>query len=215
MNDEERESQLSAMFDNDLPEAECELLARRLGREQALKARWGRYALIGAAVRAERGVRLDADIASRVSAVLAAEPALEAVESAAGPAAAPRKRAMRWWQPAAGVGIAASVAVASILLLRGPDNPAAPVPVAGGPMASLEAPIAGSAEPESYVVPAFTERTVVMPAAELANYVVAHSEFSSPLTRRSQLSALLATESGTAAAAELSDGERNEAAGAR
>jgi hypothetical protein len=32
---------------------------------------------------------------------------------------------------------------------------------------------------------------------ELANYVVAHSEFSSPMTRRNLLSALMAGESGT------------------
>jgi hypothetical protein len=33
--------------------------------------------------------------------------------------------------------------------------------------------------------------------AELANYVVAHSEFSAPLSRRNLLSALVASESGT------------------
>ncbi len=53
---EELDSQLSAMFDNELPAAECELLARRLSRDGDLKARWGRYAVIGAVIRAERGV---------------------------------------------------------------------------------------------------------------------------------------------------------------
>ena len=37
---EELDSQLSAMFDDELPEAECQLLARRLSRDDALKARW-------------------------------------------------------------------------------------------------------------------------------------------------------------------------------
>ncbi len=54
---EELDSQLSAMFDDELPAAECELLARRLSRDEQLKARWGRYAVIGATIRAERGVR--------------------------------------------------------------------------------------------------------------------------------------------------------------
>ena len=54
----ERDSQLSAMFDGALPAAECELLARRLVRDEALRAQWSRYALIGAALRKERGVRL-------------------------------------------------------------------------------------------------------------------------------------------------------------
>ena len=48
---EELDSQLSAMFDNELPAAECELLARRLSRDEDLKARWGRYAAIGATIR--------------------------------------------------------------------------------------------------------------------------------------------------------------------
>ena len=49
---EELDSQLSAMFDDELPHQECELLARRLSRDEALKARWGRYAVVGAVIRA-------------------------------------------------------------------------------------------------------------------------------------------------------------------
>ena len=55
MNNEQLDSQLSAMFDDELPEPECELLARRLARDEGLKARWGRYAVIAACVRMERG----------------------------------------------------------------------------------------------------------------------------------------------------------------
>ena len=55
MNNEELDSQLSAMFDDELPEPECELLARRLARDEGLKARWGRYAVIAACLRMERG----------------------------------------------------------------------------------------------------------------------------------------------------------------
>ena len=96
---EELDSQLSAMFDDELPPAECELLARRLSRDELLKARWGRYAVVGAVIRAERGVRLNAPLAGRVNAVIARR---------AGPrrargAAASRSRArLRWWQPVAG-----------------------------------------------------------------------------------------------------------------
>ena len=50
---EELDSQLSAMFDNELPSAECELVARRLSRDEQLQARWGRYAIVGAVIRAE------------------------------------------------------------------------------------------------------------------------------------------------------------------
>ena len=48
---EELDSQLSAMFDDELPAAECELLARRLSRDEQLKARWGRYAVIASVTR--------------------------------------------------------------------------------------------------------------------------------------------------------------------
>src|SRR5246127_5455201 len=94
---EELDSQLSAMFDDELPASECELLARRLSRDEQLKARWGRYAVIGATIRAERGIRLNAALASRVSAAISSEPALtaEAVPEA-------RKRwGNQWWQPVA------------------------------------------------------------------------------------------------------------------
>ena len=53
MNDHELESQLSAMFDGELSAAECELLARRLSRDEHLRHRWSSYALIGAVLRNE------------------------------------------------------------------------------------------------------------------------------------------------------------------
>ncbi|MCW5570827.1 MAG: hypothetical protein KIT78_07005, partial [Steroidobacteraceae bacterium] len=49
-------------------------------------------------------------------------------------------------------------------------------------------------EPESYVVPVASEPVNFVPPAQLANYVVAHSEVSMPLSRRNLLSALVATE---------------------
>ena len=63
---QQRDSQLSAMFDGELPGAECELLARRLTRDEALRAQWSRYSMIGAALRAERGVALHDRVAWRV-----------------------------------------------------------------------------------------------------------------------------------------------------
>lgn len=200
---DDRDSQLSAMFDDELPEAECELLARRLARDEALKAQWGRYAVIGAAIRAERGVRLGSRVARRVSAALSAEPAL-AVDAAPVRRATTARGGVRWWQPLAGVGVAAGVAAVSILWLR------AQAPVGEAPLIAQSSGVqltAASAvrEPESYVVPAVVERPVAMPTAELANYVVAHSEFSTPLSRRNMLSALVASEAGGAAGAVQSE----------
>jgi sigma-E factor negative regulatory protein RseA len=208
---EELDSQLSAMFDDELPGAECELLARRLSRDEQLKARWGRYAVIGATIRAERGVRLNAGLAGRVSVAISSEAPL-----AAEPTPQPKKRwDSGWWQPLAGVAAAAGVAAVSIVWMRSQVLPVALPAVAqtvvpaitlvhstaNSPVATTVASATtrvGSGEPDSYVVPKNSPRRLVVPSTELANYVVAHSEFSSPVTRRNLLSAFMASESGTA-----------------
>src|SRR5262250_2622555 len=123
---EELDSQLSAMFDNELPTAECELLARRLSRDEQLQARWGRYAIVGAVIRAERGVRLNAEVARRVSVVLRSEPAL-AASAATGVTRV--RSGVRWWQPLAGAAVAAGVAAVSILWLRA-ESPSGVPPIA-------------------------------------------------------------------------------------
>jgi sigma-E factor negative regulatory protein RseA len=202
---EELDSQLSAMFDDELPEAECQLLARRLSRDEMLKARWRRYAVIGAAVRTERGVRMDVrletNLAARVSAAISTEPALEGNAVAASKTR--RAGGLRWWQPVAGGAIAAGVAAMSVLWVR------SQVPVGSDTLvAQNSAPTTvvsqdnnsgiGS-ESEPYVVPTNVEPRISVPTAELANYMVAHSEYSTPVTRRFPLSTLMGSESGAAA----------------
>src|SRR5215469_16319793 len=201
---EELDSQLSAMFDNELPPAECELLARRLSRDADLKARWGRYAVIGAVIRAERGVTLDSIVAGRVSAALSSEPALS--DDAA--RASGRAIQYHWWQPLAGVGVAAGVAAVSILWLRSQALPGGSHAVARAMTAAnstLTVPSAlpslqgaGVTVPDSFVVPPVPQRPMmVVPATELADYVVAHSAFSWPVSRGNLLSALMVSEPGT------------------
>jgi sigma-E factor negative regulatory protein RseA len=206
---EELDSQLSAMFDDELPEEQCQLLARRLSRDEALKARWRRYAVIGAAVRAERGVRLDTNLASRVSAVISAEPALTGESVAKGESA--KGFGFRWWQPVAGGAIAASVALMSVLWIRsqGPVGEETLVVQNSAPEAAVIQPQTGAVEdagaPESYVVPTSVERTPIVPTAELANYVVAHSEYSMPFARRNVISGLISSEAGTGGVADESE----------
>jgi len=206
---EELDSQLSAMFDDELAPGECELLARRLSRDEQLKARWGRYAVVGAAIRSERGVRLNAPLAGLVSAVILAEPALAAAHGA-------RRTGVRWWQPVAAAAVAAGVAAVSVLWLR------AQAPLAGAPLSAhlttptatvpsaAVVPAAAAGVPDSYVVPrAPAVRAMAVPSIELANYVVAHSVFSSPVTRRNLLSAFMTGESGTAAEEPRDDAQGN------
>jgi hypothetical protein len=55
-------------------------------------------------------------------------------------------------------------------------------------------------------VPRPVEQRMTVPATELANYVVAHSEFSTPVSRRNLLSALMASEPAAAGPPEQSLG---------
>ena len=186
------DSQLSAMFDSELPAAECELLARRLSRDEGLRNRWRHYALIGAAVRGERNVRLEIDLAQRLNPLIAAEPALSMRQT--GGSRGNGIVARRLMQGVAGAAMAAGVAALSIFWLRD-QTPAEIHQVAQiGVSESAAANVAGA---ESYVVTPNNAdaRSFVLPT-ELANYVVAHSEFSTPVSRRNLLSALVASETG-------------------
>ena len=120
------------MFDGELPAAECELLARRLTRDDALRAQWSRYAMIGAALRAERGVALHDRVAWRVQAADRPGSQLRrfdrrrrpmdarvAAVARAAKLARPVARWMRFARPVLGAGIAAGVAAMSIVWLQG------------------------------------------------------------------------------------------------
>lgn len=133
MMEDERASQLSAMFDGELPPAECELVARRLARDEDQRRAWGSYALIGAAIRGElvagRAVpAVSADLAARVReavarddgrGVAADDDASDVVGSDVGPAGTrPPPRLPRWAVPLSGAGLAAGIAAAAVLWLR-------------------------------------------------------------------------------------------------
>jgi sigma-E factor negative regulatory protein RseA len=200
---EELDSQLSAMFDDELPPAQCELLARRLSRDEDLKARWGRYAAIGATIRSEGGARLSADLARRVNAAISSEPAVvaEPVRQASRPLTS------RFWAPIGGLAVAASVAAAAIIWVRFQTFPAQGPAMAQTTAATTAGIHAAATAPGdvSYVVPKAIATRSIVPATQLANYVVAHSEFSSPVNRRNLLSALMVSESGTAGASSGSE----------
>src|SRR5690349_4239775 len=128
---EERDSQLSAMFDGELPGAECELLARRLTRDEALRAQWSRFSMIGAALRAERGVALHDRVALRVQSAIAKEATygdgtVDAAATSSQPIPAMPAQArtvsgsrwLRFARPVAGASIAAGVAALSIMWMR-------------------------------------------------------------------------------------------------
>jgi sigma-E factor negative regulatory protein RseA len=227
-------SQLSAMFDGELPAAECELLSRRLDRDEKLRARWSRYALIGAAMRSEPVATARSGFASRVGAALDAEllgtdplgvdyrAASSAIRVARSPNATRPPNSKSVWNTAVAASMVAAVAGVSIALLRysAPAGTTArvvlPVMATTAPVivaSTAAAATAGSAaaapteravgmrpaavsngEPRSYVTPINQAGSGIGLQTQLADYMVAHSEYSTPLMRRSLLSALVSSE---------------------
>ncbi|HEV7432147.1 MAG TPA: sigma-E factor negative regulatory protein [Steroidobacteraceae bacterium] len=203
MNEHEQASQLSAMFDGELSAAECELLSRRLARDEQLRATWSRYAVIGAVLRAEPLAQVRPDFARRVSAALVGPPA-----------SAGLRRALRG--AALGSVLAASVAGVAILMLRNDlpvqeqvlsavaptvartVAPAVSLASFGGSVnlrMSTAAAANSSHELFSYVVPPLSSGNSGAVPASLADYVVAHSEVPSSLARASLLSVLVGNQS--------------------
>jgi len=174
MNNEERDSQLSAMFDDELPAGECELLARRLARDPALQARWGRYAAIGACLKGQAGVRLPGhdSVADHVRIALGGEPAhgasaLEQSQSGAG------RLMPRWLMPLGMVGSAAAVAAFAIVWMR-TQAPA-------GVVAQAQAPAAPSAQvSQAAPPPALVAQTAPAPQATPVDVTLGSS---APLAR--------------------------------
>ncbi len=235
MIDHEIESQLSAMFDGELPAAECELLSRRIDRDENLRARWSRYALIGAAMRSEPVATARQGFAVRVSAALAAD---DLASPRAAPAPAKRGLRNRLWNVALAATLVASVAGLSVSMLRDAaqqvdsiatlDAPTMAVAL-GSAMQPATAATAVNRRPSGdafdvstvaaaptyrqspirYVTPSGTPGAaapgvmsagVATPGAstvlrtQLADYIVAHSAYSTPLLRRNVLSELVTSE---------------------
>jgi len=178
MTDQIRE-QVSALLDGELPQGEIGLLVRRMERDPELRRAFGSYSLIGELLRAPGGHTARPSFASRVSEAIAAPEQ----QPAAGVAKVP-ERAF-WKRPGFATAIAASAALAAIVLVR-PDaqhrNAIVASQTAAEALGAL--PLAGATSP----TPAQSQR--------LASYLVAHSQFSSALGRHNVWSGLLADDPG-------------------
>src|SRR5258708_14081635 len=107
---EQIREEVSAVLDGELANTETELLLKRLTRDGELRESFGRYALIGEALRGAGSQFLTRGFAARVNLAIDGEPA-----QAAGPHPA---RSARWWRPLAGVTVAAGVATVAIVALQ-------------------------------------------------------------------------------------------------
>ena len=218
MTDAVRE-QISACLDGELPTAQLALLAKRVTRDPALGDALRRYALIGETLRSDKPAVASRDFAASVMAALEQEPAMRRLGWLT-PTLARRLR------PVAGMAVAAGVAAMAVLVVqqfggvsdqfvRDRDTTVAEpgvetrVAAAAGQETDIGATapvlnenrqgsVIAARLSDSYTVPApgSTSMSVFVPATRLTNYVVAHSEYSSPLGRRSVLTGVLADDEG-------------------
>lgn len=184
--------QLSAFLDGELPEPESALLLKRLERDLELRGALSRWSLVGAVLRSDGDMPAAQQVAARVSAAIAREPAR-------------RPGAVALLRPLAGLGVAAAVAGVAMLLLqpapldagRGGAQAAAELKSQAVRVAALPKAVPAPAAPleetaPSYTTPPAAEGPGRLPAAQFANYLVAHSGYASPLARRSVVAGLIA-----------------------
>jgi negative regulator of sigma E activity len=202
MSEQEHASQLSALFDGELPPQQAKMVTRRVLRDAGLRQSWERYALIGACLRGDP-VSAGHSVAERVQASLASERELNVSSlpvrfNPSGASASPRT--LLFGRGALGGAIAAGVAVVSILVVR------AVMPVASDDAALLAqgaTPVALAADASATLPVGYTTPGANAPAqrrmvdASLGHFLVAHSEEAASSLRYSY--------DGTAAGAKLTE----------
>lgn len=174
MSDDKLEA-FSALLDGEADAAEHKPLLHALAEDAAARNKLARYRMIGDGMRGEP-LHTDAlQVADAVRQRLQREPVVLA------PPQRPRRtglRLPRWWQPAAGLAIAASVALLAVglvprLLSDAPDATPATVQVVGVPVAS---PVFVSSS-----VPQWSPAPSEQPSQQsrLSSYLADHSEVAS------------------------------------
>lgn len=166
------DEQLSAFLDGELPEMETELVVRRSLKDDGLKRTAIRYCVIGDVMRDELPPGGPVDLVSRVHAQLEGEPE---------PVASPGK-SRAWPRLAAGMAVAASVALVAVLAIPGGSDRPEPAPLSASQVA---APAAGPA----YIVP--PARQASAGPDRLTRYYINHSEYSRLMGGRSALSRIV------------------------
>jgi anti-sigma factor RsiW len=185
--------QMSALLDGELPPDEVGLLVRRLERDAALRKAFGNYVLAGESLRAPGAIMASPGFAARVSAAID-----DGAVQVTVPQSSHRREPLRWRRPLAATAVAASAALAAVLLVRpGTEHQPARLAVNGNGGAAVtlaSLPVGGSSP-----TPAQNQR--------IASYLVAHGQYASPIGRRNLWSSALAAETGiTRVAYEIVEG---------
>lgn len=181
MTDQIRE-QMSALIDGELPRDQVDLLVRRIARDAELKRAFGNYVLAGESLRAPGSVLAGPGFVAKVSAAIGAGEGVEVDMPSEPVRAAP----MRWRRPLAATAVAASAALAAVLLVR-PDG-GEPQQFAERSGASEALPVVSLPVGGSSPTPGENQR--------LAGYMVVHGQYATPIGRRTVWTNALATDPG-------------------
>jgi len=183
--------QLSAFLDGELPDTESALLLKRLERDDELRGALSRYSLIGAVLRSDGDVPAARQVAARVSAAIAKEP----FRAAAFVRLPGREALLKGF---AGLAVAAGVALGAVALVQEfrSQDAAAPSAVIAQVEVPPVQPVMDDTDPATvYTTPPATESAAGIAPAELANFLVAHYGYATPLVRRSVGAGLIGDDS--------------------
>lgn len=185
MMSEEFDRQLSELMDGEIEDRHLARCLRRFAEDRDYRARFSRYVAVRDCLRRDPPGVAAGDLADRVIAALEDEPVV----------LAPRRRRVldgavgRLLKPAAGLAIAASVAVVAVLGLRdarlGGENPAAPISaqqpttLAGQPASSQQGRLSGLPPiqyPDATLQAPVAQTASATDRAWLNNYLLRHNE---------------------------------------
>ncbi|MFW5452936.1 sigma-E factor negative regulatory protein [Thioalkalivibrio sulfidiphilus] len=171
-----KNERLSALVDDEADSFEVRRLVDELGKHPEDLAQWGRYHLIGDAIRGGLNRSAPPDFASRVSALIEQEPALTGV---------PQQVGRGLLKPVAGVAMAASVAVAVLVGVMNVGGTPETLPAPALAERPVSAPLAMQvAEGERQLASGNAQRVreasgfsrLETPDARLNSFIVNHAE---------------------------------------
>lgn len=167
---EQIHDQVSAFLDDELSNEECAFLVRRFERDPEARTKLVRYSLIGSVLREELLQPQPDMLRRRIRDSLAGTVPASRTASASPPARRAAGSDARWANPAVGLGVAATVAVAALFTIREMNG------TDGGGDSAVRA--AASTVP-SYVVPGDAQdaRVVAPVPIRLTNYLLHHGEY--------------------------------------
>ena len=158
MNDQTKEH-ISSLMDGEISRETSRFLVRRLGSDEELCETWARYHLVRDCLRHQEGTFSADDLCSRVSRALEDEPQISV-----------RRFSVGWLKPAAGLAIAASVALMAVLSVDPGSSVTQPLP---GGVADAQ-PLESFTSPRGIAPGTVTQQASLSGNSKMNSYLLRH-----------------------------------------